>query len=125
MKNKIVRRILAFLKDYIKCVSRNFFTLSGFVIWTITLALFVYYLTNAHTLDKNRFFILVSILFVCGFLWLTLSNWGLDSFSCYRGAVEHIKRHGQINRHFLYKYDNSYCHNVGLRLAAKEAGIKI
>lgn len=124
MKNKIVRRILAFLKDYTKCVSKNFFTLSGFVAWICSLILFVYHLTNINTLDKDILYI-ISILFTCGFMLLTLTNWGLDSLSCYRGAVEHIKRHGQIDRRFLQKYDKSYCHSIGLRLAAKEADVKI
>jgi hypothetical protein len=60
-----------------------------------------------------------------GFLSGSITSFGVDTVRAYRRAREHINTHGTLDTRYATKYHTSwYCTAVGIRLAAKEAGLE-
>ncbi len=107
------------IKDYVKCAVGNRFTLGRHLAMGLSPLLgFIEY-------SITKKFPVASVgLFEAGFFSLFMTNYGLDTLNTYKKTKEHIQQHKTIDPRFKDKYSKLYCNQVGIKLAAEEAGLE-
>ena len=105
--------------DYVKCATRNRFTLAGYTLGWTSLAI---YLGNG---DEHQALNVAA--YTCAFISLQLlmnTALGALTYLTYQRAKKHIKQHETLDRRFASTTSPFYCSQVGLRLAAEEKGLE-
>ena len=114
---------------YLKCVVGNRVTLCGFIIFILSLVGFVFFLLFLQNPNSN--FIILTLLGLCsvaglffGFTLLFFTALGLDTYKVYKKTISHIQKFGKIDERYRALLDDCYCDQVGIKIAAKEMGLK-
>ncbi len=104
------------LKDYLRAVYYNKFTLSGYISSTIGALTFYDSLKSPPELE----YLLSSLLLWYGSTALLSTAFGFCTYNVYKQSKRHIKKHNIITEKFLKKCHNNYCSRAGVRMAIKE-----
>lgn len=89
-----------------------------------TLASYVAGLGSIPLLFSGNSLVMGSSLLIGSFLGLLATENGNTTEDGYYRTLAHIERFGIIDPRFAQKMETSYCHNVGMRIAAKERGLE-
>ena len=106
--------------DYLKCVYANKATFTGCVSLAISLALDL-----SITPEESPYLTAIDetasalASYLLGITWF-----GLDTFRTYRKSKEYIQQFGKIKESYNELKKEWYCSRVGIKLAAKEAGLE-
>lgn len=119
------------LKDYAKCAVRNRAVLGSYACTGVGLSLLTLLITSIEpetgtqlsTMDAVLFFGGVGT-FDVGSVSLGLTELGTPTYNSYRRMREHIKKHGTIDQRFKDSFSPFYGTQVGIKMAAKEAGLE-
>jgi len=108
------------IRDYARCVWANKATLAGYLGLGASIDLLVF--GNNH--DSINF-VLSSIILgqISGGL-LGATAFGLQTFDTYRETRNYISKFGKIKEEYQNLKHKVYCTRVGIRLAAREAGLE-
>jgi len=110
------------IKDYMKCTIKNKFVIGGYVGAGLSLlAEYITYKTGTKVPIIDTL-VISSFSFSTG--TLILNTFGLETTQVYRIMREHIKKHGTIKSEFKDKFTDTYCTQIGIKMAAKEADLE-
>jgi len=111
----------SFVKDYLKCAYANKFTLAGFIALAANMGL----KAMGKPVEYEELYNLsLAISHNLAFGCLVMTWAGLDTFRTYKRTREYIQEFGKIREDYSELKNKFYCSRVGIRLAAKEAGLE-
>ncbi len=110
------------LKDYAKCALRNKWVIGSYA--GIGAACLIKYIeretgTELPAVDYLLYLSLCPSAFILG-----ATNFGAGTYRAYRRMRVHIEEHGTIEPRLRDKLSKWYCTQVGIRMAAEEAGLE-
>ena len=110
------------MKDIIKCILANKFSLISSIIYPlITCALIVYAVTTQKALRPIALSSLILFIMAVSYAGMYLIT-ADETRKWYYRTKDHIKRYGRIDRRYA-ALPKTYCNKVGFNLALKEARI--
>jgi len=114
---------------YLKCIVGNRVTLCGFILFIPSIVGIVFFFLFWQ--DPNSAFITLILLGLCsvaglffGFILLYLTALGLDTYKAYKKAIHHILKFGKVDKKYKLLLTECYCSQIGIKIAAKEMGLK-
>lgn len=110
------------MKDYLKCVWANKFTLVGWVLLIGALLTKIFFLAAVNEEEMNPFYFLTVLGFALGVCLLALTVGGIQTLDAYQRAMYIYRRRRSIS--YLVSMSDEegiYCSQVGIRLALREA----
>ncbi len=112
---------MGILLDYVKCSIRNKFTLAGY----LGVAIGTTFHVVGFAFNQHDFQYAAACIDFPAALCLLLTGFGHDTYDTYAKTKKRFQRHGSLNYGFIELYSDVYCNRVGLKMAAREAGIEI
>lgn len=119
------------LKDYAKCAVRNRAVLGSYACTSVGLSLLTLLITSIEPETGTQLSTMDTVLFVsgvgtfdAGIVSLGLTKFGTPTYHSYQRMREHIKKHGTIDQRFKDSFSPLYCTQVGIKMAAEEAGLE-
>ena len=111
------------IKDYLKCVYANKFVIAGYIALASDIALITLGKPQSESLGKLYAMSVFCLSETsCSFLFPTLL--GFETLKTYRKTKNYIQEFGKVREDYRKIKDNWYCSRVGIRLAAREAGLE-
>ena len=113
------------IKDYAKCVLANKFTLAGYA-FTVSSYPFCSDIFNWLNGESNiNFNVGIGLTLISlGAVLLSSTEFGVGTYDIYERTKKHIAGSGNIGNGFAFCFSSVYCDKIGLKLAAKEAGLE-
>ena len=102
------------LPNFIKCAVANRYSFLGYAALITSAFLFK---ENPENLNTYNFLALAG-------LNLLFTKGGELTHSSYRRTKNHIAKFNRIDKRFVRRFDKDYCVQLGIRLAAREAGLE-
>jgi len=110
------------IKDYVKCVYANKATLVGYI-GAVTSGVLLFHGKPESQELQGLYIASVYSLSQLSSVLLGATKFGRETFQSYRRAKKHIQEYETINTKYYDKH-KLYCDKVGVRLAAREAGLE-
>ncbi len=108
-------------RDYIKCAVRNRCVLASYVGFGLGLGMYpIAIITQSIELQVAA--LLTS--FVSGTGGLLGTFCGTSTYEVYTRTKNHIEKFGTIDKRFQRRIEKDYCPQIGLKMAAEEAGLE-
>ncbi len=111
------------IKDQAKAIWANKFTLTGYIIPTVTLPAALY-LKSSGIITNDTLSLLTAIPTFFSLAALGATGGGLGTYDKYVSAREQIERYGKVRDDFKNKCQKYYCYRKGIELAEQEAGLE-
>ncbi|MBI2146129.1 hypothetical protein HYU22_02205 [Candidatus Woesearchaeota archaeon] len=113
------------LKDYAKWALRNKVVAGSYA--GIFLSVLIDYIVRERGVEiprvKGMSIVDGLLLYPSGFM-LGFTLFGMGTYESYRKMRDHIADYGTIDSRFQKKFSSLYCTQVGIRMAAEEAGLE-
>ena len=107
------------MKDYAKCAIRNKFIIGSYA--GIGLSFLIKYIERE---TGTQIPVVDGLLCYVGSVGLGATKFGSETFNAYRRMRKHIAEHGTIKPRFKDKFSSLYCTQIGIKMAAEEAGLE-
>jgi hypothetical protein len=112
------------IKDYLKCVWANKATLGGYLGLAISIGEGVIGLNCENSKTESVLSALCTLTSIASLQVLAVTDWGSETLTAYRKTKKYIRSFGKMKEKYNRLNENFYCENVGIRLAAREAGLE-
>ncbi len=106
------------IKDYAKCAIRNKLTICGYA--GMGLAYLMKYIEHATGTQIPA----DDLLLYSSFPIFGVTKCGIGTYKAYTRTKKHIAEHGTIDSRFKDKFSPVYCNQIGIKMAAEEAGLE-
>jgi len=111
------------IKDYLKCVYANKFTLAGYIGLTSAFTAIIFKEPLINQITHEAYAIIIGITFGYSMFSLGVTSFGTETLDSYKRTKNNVNKYGTINDVYYYKH-SMYCNKVGVKLALKEAGLE-
>ncbi|MBS3073231.1 hypothetical protein J4465_00315 [Candidatus Pacearchaeota archaeon] len=111
------------LKDYVKCIRENRFTVVGLTSYVASLSLGSFLLQNNQAISPPAE-LMVYFTYAAGLAFTGATAFSKTTYDTYIRAKKIIRNHKQIPKKTIDTCLGTYCNTIGLNMARKEAGLK-